>query len=150
MGASDVNRLDLSPTAKKAALLLLEAHPEVEFTSGRRDLVSQARAMAGNVAKNPKWIVQTYKSNKASKACQDWVDHNPKASKSEIEAGLLAVLKKLGKDAGQISKHLTGDAFDVKPVTKNAEEIKATIKRLPGLSEFLDKEGGQTVWHAQF
>jgi hypothetical protein len=53
-------------------------------------------------------------------------------------------------DVGKVSKHLSGDAFDVQPVDINAEAIKATIRGLAGLDKFLDKEGGLVRWHAQF
>jgi hypothetical protein len=50
----------------------------------------------------------------------------------------------------KISRHLTGKAFDVRPVTKNAAAIKADIRALSGLHKFLEKEGGLVRWHAQF
>jgi hypothetical protein len=151
LGTQNIASLNLSSKAKKAAEELLKQFPEVEFTSGRRDLKDQARAMASNVVKKRDWIKNTYMSNDASKACQKWVDDNPKATdQKSIEAGLLETLKGLGGKAGQISKHLTGDAFDVQPVSKNAAEIKKAIKNLPGLQKFLEKEGGLVRWHAQF
>lgn len=151
MATNNISTLGLSAKAKKGAEALLKAHPEVTFTSGKRDLADQASAMAGNVTKNRKWIEQTYAKNDASTACQKWVNDNPDAkTKTDIAKGLLETLKKLGSKSGQISKHLTGDAFDVQPVTKNAAEIKKTIKALPGLTKFLEKEGGLVRWHAQF
>ena len=53
-------------------------------------------------------------------------------------------------DLGKFSKHLSGEAFDVQPVDKDADEIKKTLRGLPGLSKFLDTEGGLVRWHAQF
>lgn len=151
MATQNISSLKLSSKAKKAAETLLEKHPEVEFTSGRRDLKEQASAMAGNVTKNRNWIKQTYASSKASKACQKWVDDNPDAkTKKEIADGLYETLNGLGSAVGGISKHLSGDAFDVQPVTKNAAEIKKTIKGLPGIKKFLEKEGGLIRWHAEF
>ncbi len=50
----------------------------------------------------------------------------------------------------KISTHLTRKAFDIRPVTEDAEAIKNYIRTLPGLSTFLDKEAGVTRWHAQF
>jgi len=146
-----IESLKLSPKAKKAAELLLKAYPDIVFTSGRRDLAGQAHAMAGNVVKKRDWIEKTYRSNDASKACQKWVDDHPEAkTQKEIAAGLLATLKALGPKAGQISRHLTGDAFDVKPVKKNPDEVKKAIKELPGMKQFLDKEGGLEIWHVGF
>ena len=151
MGTQNITSLKLSAKAKKAAEELLKEFPDIQFTSGRRDLKDQARAMASNVVKQRDWIKKTYLPNEASKACQKWVDDHPEAlSQNAIAAGLLETLKGLGAKAGQISKHLTGDAFDVQPVSKNATEIKKAIRKLPGLTKFLEKEGGLVRWHAQF
>ena len=149
---ADIEGLNLSATAKAAAYALKKQFPDIVFTSGRRDKAAQASAMASNVVSNRKWIGQTYMSNDASKACQKWVDDNPdKKTKSEITEGLTGVLDGLtDEQLGQLSKHLSGDAFDVQPVTKDADKIKAAIKALPGLGKFLDTEGGLVRWHAQF
>ena len=145
--------LNLSPKAKRAAEQLLKEYPDIVFTSGRRDLTQQAHAMAGNVVKKRDWIGKTYAANDASKACQKWVDEHPEAKiQKEIAAGLLETLKALGPKAGQISRHLTGDAFDIQPVKdkEKADAIKKSIKELPGVKQFLDKEGGLEIWHVGF
>jgi hypothetical protein len=49
---SAIEKLDLAPAARAAAYELKRLHPEVVFTSGRRDKVGQARAMASNVVRN--------------------------------------------------------------------------------------------------
>jgi hypothetical protein len=148
----DIEALNLSDTAKKGAYELKRQYPAVVFTSGRRDKSAQASAMASNVVLNRTWIKETYASNDASKACQKWVDDNPdKKTKDEIAAGLKSVMDGLTDDQlGQLSKHLSGDAFDVQPVDKDADGIKKAIRGLPGLGKFLEKEGGLIRWHAQF
>ena len=151
MGSLSISTMNLSAAAKKGAEAMLKAHPDVIFTSGRRDLGAQAKAMAGNVVTKRDYIKGTYTPSDASKACQKWVDDNPDAkTQSVIAAGLLETLTGLGAKAGQISKHLTGDAFDVKPVTKDAAEIKKTIGSLPGKKKFLEKEAGLVIWHVEF
>lgn len=151
IATQDISSLGLSSTAKKAAEALLKQYPDLEFTSGSRDLAEQARAMAGNVVLNRNWIKETYAKGDACTACQKWVDDNPEAkTKADIAAGLQKTLEGLGKKAGQISKHLTGDAFDVQPVTKDAAAIKKAIKDLPGCTKFLEREGGLVRWHAEF
>lgn len=147
-----IEGLNLRGSAKDGAEKLKAKHPGIIFTSGRRDKGDQARAMASNVVKNRKWIVQTYKPTPVSAACQKWVDSNPQAtSQSSIGAGLLKVLNGFeDSELRRLSKHLSGDAFDVQPVTQNAEAIKADIRALPGLDKFLEKEGGLIRWHAQF
>src|SRR5262245_29959293 len=112
-GTQNIDSLKLSPKARKAAEILLKQHPEVVFTSGRRDLAQQASAMAGNIVLKRDYVKNTYSKNDASKACQKWVDDHPEATTQKaIAAGLLETFKKLGPKAGQISAHLTGDAFD--------------------------------------
>jgi len=147
-----IEALQLRGAAKRAAYALKKAHPTVKFTSGRRGKSDQARAMASNVVLNRKWIAQTYFATAVSRACQAWVDKHPdKTTKEEIAAGLLTVLD-AQSDAGlsQLSKHLSGDAFDVQPVELDAAKIKRTIRGLRGLDRFLEKEGGLVRWHAQF
>lgn len=154
LGALDpaIEALQLRGAARRAAYALKKAHPSVKFTSGRRDRADQARAMASNVVSNRKWIGQTYKPGVVSSGCQKWVDDNPaKTTKDDIAAGLLSVMNAASDaDLARLSKHLSGDAFDVQPVDVNADAIKNTIRGLEGLDKFLDKEGGLVRWHAQF
>jgi hypothetical protein len=148
----DIEALKLRGAARKAAYALKKAHPAVKFTSGRRNTEDQARAMASNVVLNRNWIEETYASSAVSRACQRWVDKHPdKKTKEDIQAGLLSVLND-ATDAqlALLSKHLSGDAFDVQPVETDADAIKKTIRRLKGLDRFLEKEGGLIRWHAQF
>ena len=147
-----IEALDLATTARAGAYALKAAHPDVVFTSGRRSKEDQARAMSGNVVANRKWIEQTYAASDLRTKCQEWVDAHPeKKTAGEIAAGLVSVFNTFADaDLGKFSKHLSGEAFDVQPVEKDAEEIKKTIRALAGLSKFLDTEGGLVRWHAQF
>ena len=151
---SSIEALDLAPIAKTAAYQLKGLHPGVVFTSGRRDKTGQARAMASNVVKNRQWIGQTYKVSEARAACQKWVDDHPAATEqAQIQEGLLSVFNDLSDDQlGRLSKHLSGNAFDVQPVDRKAEAeaIKVSIRGLDGLDLFLDREGGLERWHAEF
>jgi hypothetical protein len=149
---SRIEALGLVETARAAAYALKKNHPTIKFTSGRRNKDDQARAMAQNVVLNRKWIEETYGKSKARDACQKWLDDHPdKTTQDAIEAGLQSVLDGLtDAEVRRLSKHLAGEAFDVKPVRKDAETIKATIRGLPGLKKFLEKEGGLVRWHAQF
>ncbi|MCP2341532.1 S8 family serine peptidase [Actinomadura rupiterrae] len=143
--------LRLSEPARTGAALLLARHPGTVFTSGRRDARAQAHAMAVNVVANRRWIEQTYSSEPERAELQQWVDHHPAATADQIAAGLRAILDGWS-DArrARLSKHFGGLAFDVQPVTADADQIKADIRALPGLDRFLDREGGITRWHAQF
>ena len=147
-----IEALNLQETAKKAAYLLKKAHPSVIFTSGRRDNGAQARAMASNVVIRRDWIACTYVASEARDQCQKWVDdHAHVKSLADLAAGLKGVLDSLS-DAllAKLSKHLAGNAFDIQPVVRDADAIKQTIRGLPGLSAFLEREGGLLRWHAQF
>lgn len=144
-----IDEMNLEPVAKNAAKVLQSKHPTIEFTSGRRSIFQQAHAMAGNVVKRRNWIGKTYI---AGAKLQQWVDQHPEAKTVDaITAGLEQVMKSMApEELMRISRHLTGRAFDVRPVTRNAAAIKADILKLPGLHKFLDKEGGLIRWHAQF
>lgn len=146
--------LDLREPAATAARLLKEAHPEVVFTSGRRDLRSQARAMAQNVAlKGKGWLRATYKPSKALDGLVAWCDAHPAIRFwGPMAQGFLSVLMKLPPDdAARISRHLGGLAFDIRPVLgAEGVAIRKTILGLPHLDLFLDHEGGLSRFHLQF
>ena len=148
---ADIDALDLAPNAKKAAKKLKEEHPDITFTSGRRNVTEQAHAMASNIvsSKNRKWIEQTYAS--AAKL-QQWVDNHPDTKTvDDIAKGLETVMNEMSEsERGKVSKHLSGEAFDVQPRERDADTIKKDIRNLPGITKFLEKEGGLVRWHAQF
>jgi hypothetical protein len=146
-----IEELKLEPTADNAARLLQQKHPNIQFTSGRRDVPQQAHAMASNVVSlnDRQWIGKTYL---AGAKLQQWVDDHPDAvTVDQITAGLQDTMNAMAEaDLLKISRHLTGRAFDIRPVTQDAEAIKADIRALPGLQKFLEQEGGHIRWHAQF
>lgn len=149
----DIDALDLAPVADRAARELLAKCPDVRFTSGRRGVEDQARAMAGNVVSNRRWIEQTYTASPEAVTLQTWVTNHPEAKTREaIAAGLTAIMLKWDdKRKGRLSKHFSGEAFDVQPVADpRGAQIKAAIRTLPGLQKFLEREGGLIRWHAQF
>jgi hypothetical protein len=148
-----IEALNLSPTAKAAAYALKKQYPSIVFNSGRRGTKEeQASAMAENVVQNRQFIAQTYAQNAAREQCQKWVNEHPEAkTKAQIQAGLLSILNGLSESQlAEAYKHMSGDAFDVQPVEKDAEKIKDAIRDLPGCKKFLDQEGGLVRWHAQF
>lgn len=146
--------LNLGVSAKAAAEKLLEQFPgDVKFTSGRRTIAEQAAAMAPNVVRNRKWIEQTYKDTQQRAALQEWVDENPSATQaSAVAVGLDGVMKGWSEaQQRSFSRHITGDAFDVQPVTgAQGSKIKEAITKLPKLNWNAFTEGGLEIWHAQF
>jgi hypothetical protein len=144
--STDIASLNLAPDVAKKARELNKHAPSVRFTSGRRDIAKQARAMANNIVHNRKWIEQTYRSTAAIRALQQWVDAHPSADTNEIATGLAQVMK--GMPSAQqmgISRHLSGRAFDVQPNSCPESAIWALSPRT-----FLQKEGGLVIWHVDF
>jgi hypothetical protein len=145
------SELGLVGAALQAALDFEATFPSASFTSGRRSLEDQARAMAQNVWLNEKWIAQTYLQSPASTACQLWVDDVTKPVTAEqIEVGLLSVLEQFNPmQLAHLSKHLSGEAFDVQPCDDNAQKIWLYVRAARLGGKFLEKEGGLTRWHLQ-
>ncbi|MFZ6778359.1 hypothetical protein ACO0LD_16155 [Undibacterium sp. Ji83W] len=146
--------LNLSENAKQAAESLLAQFPnDIRFTSGRRSAAKQASAMATNVAAKRKWIQLTYKDTPQRAALQKWVDDHPEAIRADqITAGLVKVMNSWKEaDLRNFSRHMSGDAFDVAPVSGPiGEQIKVAISVLPKLQWHTFNEGGLEIWHAQF
>ena len=144
--------LDLVEYARSGAEALKNKYPGTVFTSGRRTVQQQADSMSRNVAKNRNWIKETYAVSDERDALQQWVDQHPEATAAtDISAGLQSVMDDW-TDAQKVrlSRHFAGLAFDVQPVTDNADDITTFIRGLPHLRKFLDSEGGLTIWHAEF
>lgn len=151
--SKSIEELRLSPVAEHAARILLNACPDVIFLSGRRDIEAQASAMASNVVLNRHWIADTYVDTHEARELQAWVDAHPHADKDELAAGFVAVMTPwTDEQRAKVSKHFSGDAFDVRVIQDpgRAVVVKANIRALPGLTKFLDHEGGEARWHAQF
>lgn len=149
-----IDDLDLGASAKAAAESLQQQFPnDVKFTSGRRSIAQQAAAMAPNVVNNRNWIQETYPNTPQRAALQKWVDDNPNANTAkEIAAGLEGVMNTWSESQQRsFSRHITGDAFDIQPVTgAQGDKIKQAIAKLPKLQWHTFKEGGLEIWHAQF
>ena len=163
MGLS-IKEMKLSPNAQRAAELVLAAHPSVVFTSGRRDVRDQARAMAANTIRyGVEWLGQTYRNQEMVQQLEQWMEQNLEktASLPLMTEGFYAAL--VSGQAGQFAQfpHCRGDAFDIQcPRFESGQideretaAIKQTIERLPvklGLQLILTREGQHRVIHAQF
>jgi len=155
MGLS-IAQMKLSRIAREGAERLQAECPWVVFTSGRRDLESQARAMAENSRHDRRWIEKTYRS---AQRLQRWLLDHPDAQTIEhMRDGLYQVLLAMSDaETASISRHLTGDAFDVRPMqadsglpTLYGQKILDTMRTLEGVDKILLKEGGLVRWHVQF
>lgn len=179
----DLSRFALSPVALRAALLLLARFPFLALTSGRRDLRAQVHAMVGNMVVAARvahdslfvpaalaWLLSTYVDSparlaiaQALRAVGALTANAPLkwplqiVQQTAIESRLVGVLDALPRtDLAHLSRHLTGDAFDLAPLPASdprAAAVIAWIKapgNLPGLDKFLTREGGLPRWHLQF
>jgi hypothetical protein len=150
-----IERLHLTGAAKAGAVQLKKKFPSIVFLSGKRSVPEQAHAMAANIVArgNRKFIRDVYKASSARTKLQNWVDQHPQAKTVDaIAAGLEKTLNAMEPNERHlISKHLTGEAFDVQPPSHHdADRIKAAMEALPGRSFFTTSEGGLPRWHVQF
>jgi len=166
MAGLTIQEMRLSPTAEKAALLVLKLHPGAIFTSGRRDIRDQARVMAQNAIRHGAgWLESTYKDKRIVKCLMTHMEENPEQC-SDPKVLAHAFYEQLQENfAGDLLKfpHVRGDAFDIAwPRLGNGlinrpegELICKTIERLPidfdlPLELLLRKEGKLDVIHASF
>jgi hypothetical protein len=165
-----IDELQLAPHVRvNAEALYTEFGDVIQWTSGYRDLLSQARAMASNVIKRRTWIKETYTrtgrpSFGVALRLQAWVDQNPHfTSLTTLASGLHAQLL-LIPGSSKISFHtwtINGQpaslAFDLEPIeeggkiTAMGQEVWNRILTLPYLDPPpMRREGGLPRWHAQF
>lgn len=103
--------------------------------------------MASNIVRNRDWIHQTYVATPQAYALQRWVDAHPAAvTQAEIAEGLALVMEPWGDGAkANLSKHFSGQAFDVQPGSCPIEALETV-----GATKILTHEGGLVRWHLQF
>lgn len=166
MAGLTLQELRLSPVAEQAALIVMKLHPDAWFTSGRRDIMDQARAMAQNAVRyGAGWLDSTYKDKRIVTCLMTYMEENPEQC-SDAKVLAHAFYEQLQEHfAGDLTKfpHVRGDAFDIAwPKLGNGlidrprgELICTTIERLPldfgiPLDLLLRREGKHEVIHAQF
>ncbi|WP_250510338.1 hypothetical protein [Caballeronia sp. GACF4] len=153
--SKSIDDLDLAPHAKVGAESLRQQFGSiVVFTSGRRSVDDQARVMAHNIVEKQdrQWIGKTYINGQE---LQKWVDDHPKAqTQEELEAGLLSVMNTWDETKlGNLSRHLTGAAFDMQPITSDKRKaVRDALDELPFVeaNKILENESGVKVWHVPF
>lgn len=164
MAGLTIAQMRLSPNAAHAAQIVMAQHPTAIFTSGRRDMREQAKAMAVNTIKyGVGWLGDTYKNKQMVAELEEWMEQNLEktASIQMLTEGFYLTLTE--KQAGQLSQfpHPRGDAWDIAcPRFSNDQideaetlRIKQTIEALPvslGLQLILTREGTHRIIHAQF
>lgn len=154
-----IAQMKLAPNARKGAEWVQARHPQVVFTSGRRDVRDQARVMANNVTKYGRgWLFATYKPTPILSTLNGWMEQHPTVTESKLIAdGFYDCL--LACHSGQLttlSRHLTGDAWDAQwPASdEEGERICADIEtHMPAeyqMSKLIKREGALRVIHVQF
>ena len=150
-----VEQLHLAPAAKQAAFAVRAQFPSVTFTSGRRDAYDQARVMAANVVRDRQWILRTYRNTPLRATLQRTVEEAPPNVEKKLLAYNLyeALLRVNAGDLVRLSRHLTGDAFDLAwPGQAVADQIIALLQTNAAwtVDKVLTREGDLQLIHAQF
>jgi len=150
-----LDQLRLAPRAKTGAVLLNERFPDMQFTSGLRDIQAQARVMATNQLRKPFWIRDTYLRGKE---LQRLLDTQTLNTQLELQAFIQKWLEgQTSEQLAQLSRHLGGYAFDIKPsvdrkgyTNTQGFDMISFIHTVVQPEKFLQWEGGLQIWHLQF
>jgi len=150
-----LDQLRLAPRAKTGAVLLNERFPDMQFTSGLRDIHAQARVMATNQLRKPFWIRDTYLRGKE---LQRLLDTQTLNTQLELQAFIQKWLEgQTSEQLAQLSRHLGGYAFDIKPsvdrkgyTNTQGFDMISFIHTVVQPEKFLQWEGGLQIWHLQF
>lgn len=163
-----IDEMDLQPNTRRAAEIIQAEYPNVWFTSGRRTMEDQARAMAQNaVLVGPTWIIDTYSARRPRlvKALMTHLAENPHRANDVVALteDFYTILKEDFTPEFMTFPHFQGRAIDCRwPRLKNGEidfeegkklcyiirNLKK-IHRIP-LQLLLEKEGGLYVIHSQY
>ena len=159
-----IKNMCLNKNALIAAEMVQAAHPDVRFTSGRRSLLDQSRAMANNtIIYGIDWLSKTYKNRQMVSCLMSYVSEHPEQLKDcvVLTNAFHDLLQEYFHRDFKKMPHVVGRAFDIGwPRDSNGainrekgEGICKTIEELPpelGLELILRKEGSLDVIHVQF
>lgn len=155
----------LVANAHEGARRVMIAFPDAIFTSGRRDMATQARVMANNVCLvGPDWLdIYGGKWARIVKTLKIHVSENPEQLKDKAKLALefYDIFNQYFKKELASFPHIVGRAFDIKwPRRADGsldkpkwEDLCRFIEELPielGLEKLLRQEGNVEVIHAQF
>jgi len=145
-------QMDLAPLMEKRARELDLAFPGViHWTSGRRTVYAQARAMAVNHLHDPlRYLVSQYKSGKRF---LEALEMGPLTRSIEGVTNIFYELMIRNPDLVH-SLHYTGDAVDIQPIedangqpTEEGLKVIAWINDCPDTEDFRTREGDLPRWH---
>lgn len=148
-----IEELDLDAIMKSRAEELRARCPWVIYTSGRRNLHDQARAMAQNHIADPQtYLTKTYRNGKVFLAAI--VDMAPVDQRSveKVSAAIRGVFQEQ-PDVLQW-KHRDGTCVDIQPLedafgepTEKGSAVVSFIQNCPDTVLFIMREGGLRRWH---
>jgi hypothetical protein len=145
--------LKLAPIMEDAARLFAVDFPHVQWLSGRRDRMAQARAMAPKLVTDRKWIAKTYLH---AASLQSLVDYHPEVTTVDGLAALLYehMAGMSDEELAKVSDHVSGYAVDLVPMvfgdgspTPTGERALKWMHDYPYTKKVLTREGGRIIWH---
>ncbi len=148
-----IDELDLDPIMRTRAEELMAQCPFVVFTSGRRGIDAQARAMAQNHVADPQsYLMKTYQHGKIFLA--SIVDMAPVDQRS-VEKVAAAIKSVLEEQPDVLHwRHRDGTCVDIQPLedafgepTEKGRQVIRYIQNCPDTVTFLMREGGLRRWH---
>lgn len=148
-----IEELDLDAIMKSRAEELRARCPWVIYTSGRRNLYDQARAMAQNHIADPQaYLRKTYRNGKMFLAAI--VDMAPVDQRS-VEKVAAAIRGVFTEHPDVLRwKHRDGTCVDIQPMedafgepTEKGRAVVSFIQNCPDTVLFIMREGGLRRWH---
>jgi hypothetical protein len=145
------NDYGLVGVARDVALALKMRYPFVVFTNGRRSRELQAAVMASNEHESPGWLDKTYSNSLPKRSLLRWVWTHPLPTRDDMRLGFLSVLDSFSdSELRHLTRHLSGEAFDIEPCPERPEVAEFLSDRASALGgKFLDHEGGLSRYHWQ-
>lgn len=146
-----IERLRLEPSAHVVASTLLSRFPALLFTSGRRDVLSQAKAMAPHVYTNAHWIEEVYLAGHPLQVAVNTYRGSALPWNIDEITNVLRVTMLHMPDAqlNALSYHLTGYAFDCAWDDRFGDDVAAFARRIPYVNKVLTSEAGFHILHVQ-
>lgn len=148
-----MEELDLDPIMRSRAEELRARCPWVIYTSGRRDLDAQARAMAQNHVADPQtYLTKTYRNGKIFLAAIVELAPVDQRSVPKVAAAIRSVFEE--QPEALRWKHQDGTCVDIQPLedafgepTEKGRAVVSFIQNCPDTVLFIRREGGLRRWH---
>lgn len=148
-----IEALELDPIMRSRAEELRARCPWVVYTSGRRDVAAQARAMAQNHLADPQtYLTSTYRNGKVFLASIVEMAPVDQRSVEKVADAIRAVFEE--QPDALVWKHRDGTCVDIQPLedafgepTERGRAVVAYIQQCPDTVLFIRREGGLRRWH---